>query len=125
MAVKQPANKVKAYKWKKGQSGNPKGRPPKDLSLTSLLKDELDKHPEINGKTDPRTWRQLLVQAWLRGAMTKPVLLQMLIERLEGRVAQPITGDNGGPIEVAVDAKGTLISAINRLAARAGQGADS
>ena len=29
--------------WKPGESGNPRGRPPKQESLTSLLKEELDR----------------------------------------------------------------------------------
>lgn len=78
--------------WVKGQrSANPNGRPRKDVSLTSLLKTELDKVPE--GETKGRTWRQLLVLAWLTGSLKNPTLLFELLNRLEGRPVQPIQLD--------------------------------
>lgn len=67
---------------------NPNGRPCKDVSLTSLLKEEIEKVPL--GEKQGRTWRQLLVLAWLTGAMKNPVLLKELLERVEGKVTQPV-----------------------------------
>ena len=79
---------------------NEKGRPKKDVSLTSLLKVEIEKIPpeEKQGKT----WRQILVLAWLRGAMTNSTLLSLLLERLEGKVVQPVAGEDGKPIVIKV-----------------------
>ena len=43
-----------------------------------------------------------------------------LCDRYLGKPSQPISGEGGGPIKVEHDAKPKLISAINRLASRAG-----
>ena len=105
MSEKQKKSKGNGKPWQPGQSGNPKGRPKKDCSLTSLLKEELDKVPELkdkSGATNTKTWRQLLVQAWLLGAMKKSDLLKELLDRVEGKVAQPISGDKDNPIAMSV-----------------------
>lgn len=77
---------------------NPNGRPKKDISLTSLLKEEIEKIPQ--GEKQGRTWRQLLVLAWLTGAMKNPVLFKELLDRLEGKVTQPIGGDETNPVYI-------------------------
>jgi hypothetical protein len=97
-----PNSLANLKKIKPGEVRNPNGRPRKDVSLTSLLKAEMEKIPEVydkNGKKNTRTWRELLVEAWLRGALKNPVLLKELLDRLEGKVAQPVTGEGGGPIK--------------------------
>lgn len=76
------------------------GRPRKDCSLTSILKEEINKIPP--GEKQGRSWRQLLVLAWLTGAMKNPVLLKELLDRLEGKVTQPIAGEGGGPVTIKV-----------------------
>ena len=45
--------------WQKGQSGNPKGHPRKELSITSLLKQLLQDNPDE---------ALAVAQAWLKGA---------------------------------------------------------
>ena len=77
---------------------NPNGRPSKNISLTSLLKEELEKIPQ--GEKRGRTWRQLLVLAWLTGAMKNPVLFKELLDRTEGKVMQEVGGAGGQPIRI-------------------------
>ena len=87
--------------WKKGVSGNPNGRPCKDVSLTSLIKKYLEEVPDVKVGSGPntRTWRELIAQAWLVGAYKgNSVLFKELLDRLEGKVALPITGGEGQPL---------------------------
>ena len=89
--------------FQNGNHANPKGRPVKDCSLTSLLKLELDKHPVVNGVKSDMTWRELLVQSWLRTSMKNPVLFKEILDRVEGKVMQPVAGEDGGAIPVRIE----------------------
>ena len=100
---KAVANRGADGKFLPGNNANPKGRPVKDCSITSLLKEELDKIP--TGEKQGRTWRQLLVLAWLTGAMKNPVLFKELLERVEGKVLQPIGGQDGEPIKYEISVR--------------------
>ena len=73
----------------KGQSGNPKGRPPKHECLTSLLKEELGK---VNASDkEGRTWKELIVIATLRLAMKgNPAALREVWDRVDGKVRQDL-----------------------------------
>lgn len=98
-------NSLKNLKpFRKGNCANPTGRPPKDVSLTSLLKKYIDEIPErVKGKVNTKTWRELLVEAWLIGAYKgNTVFFKELLERLDGKVPQSLTGEGGGPISVTV-----------------------
>jgi len=115
---KQPNNKnLNRGRWKTGESGNPRGRKAKDVTLTSLLKEELDKIPQ--GEKQGRTWRQLLVLAWLTGALKQPALLFELLNRLEGRPVQPIQLDIRREVErIAVESgldPNTVLVEANRI----------
>lgn len=45
-AKSSPADRLKPYQWKKGQSGNPGGLKKGTVSLLSLVKRKLAEHPE-------------------------------------------------------------------------------
>ncbi len=74
-------------RWKKGESGNPKGRPKKQDSLTSLLKEEITKICPAD--REKRTWKELIVRATLQLAMKgNATALKEVWERLDGKTLQ-------------------------------------
>lgn len=98
---KQGKNKKIPHRWKPGESGNPKGRPRKDVCLTSMVKELMDDVPElmVGNKKNEKTWRELIVQAWLVGSYKgNATFFKELLERIEGKVAQPLTGSEGEPL---------------------------
>ncbi|MBI4463172.1 MAG: hypothetical protein HY647_00575 [Acidobacteria bacterium] len=75
------------HRWKKGVSGNPRGRPKKRDSLTSLLKEEIKK--VCPADRQKRTWEELMVLATLQLAMKgNATALKEIWERLDGKVLQ-------------------------------------
>ncbi len=102
---KHPNSLKNLRPFQKGNSGNLNGRPPKDVSLTSLLKKYIETTPAlIDGKPNTKTWRELLVETWVFASHKgNPVLFKELLERLEGKVTQPVSGEGGGPIAVKIE----------------------
>ena len=84
--------------WPKGQSGNPKGRPKNEHSITAMLRKQLDKIADITledrTKNTEKTWAVLSVAAVLRGAASGDGrLTKELLDRLEGKVADKVQGE--------------------------------
>jgi len=105
-----------------GEARNPNGRPTNRLCLTAIARKKLGQPcPHDEGKT----WAEYLVDQWLEKAVKNAVYFCELLDRLEGKVTQPIAGEGGGPIGIEFDVKQKLISAINRLAARTGEAEDT
>ena len=74
-------------RWKKGTSGNPRGRPKKQARLTELLQDEIKKICPAD--REKRTWEHLIVRATLQLAMKgNATALKEIWERLDGKVPQ-------------------------------------
>jgi hypothetical protein len=93
------------HRWKKGVSGNPRGRPKKQDSLTSLLKEEIKKICPVDRQK--RTWGELMVLATLQLAMKgNPAALKEVWERLDGKVLQT------GKLELGADGKEIKISVV-------------
>ena len=75
------------HRWQKGTSGNPRGRPRKQDSLTSLLKEEIAKICPADREN--RTWKELIVLATLQLAMKgNATALKEVWERLDGKILQ-------------------------------------
>ncbi len=84
--------------WKKGQSGNPRGRPPRGVTMTNALKRLLAKRD-----TDGRPWRDVVAQALVDAALAGNVsAIKEIYERLDGKVeqGQEVSGPEGSPVQV-------------------------
>jgi len=109
----------------KGRNGNNHAN--KDYSITRIIKEMLDKPAverwlEVEDKGQRLTWRQAIAKRILIEAVRGNArVTNDLLDRLEGKVVQPIGGEDGGAIKVDIDAKGKLISILDRLASRAGE----
>ena len=93
-------------RWKKGVSGNPRGRPKKQDSLTSLLKKEMENICPADKKQ--RTWSELIVRATLQLAMKgNPAALHEVWDRSEGKLKQSLehsgTGSRAVVLRVVYD----------------------
>lgn len=79
--------------WKPGQSGNPKGRPRKNVCLTSLLKEEIKKaNPQDKKK---RTWAELIVIATMKLAIKgNPAALREVWDRIDGKAKDTVPNDD-------------------------------
>ena len=93
------------HRWKKGVSGNPRGRPKKRDTLTSLLKEEIKKICPADRQK--RTYEELMVLATLQLAMKgNAVALKEVWERLDGKVLQTekvqLASAEGREIKVSV-----------------------
>ena len=89
---------------KKGEVRNPYGRNgSEDKRLTTLLKKQIGQIGPIRINGHPATWEELIVRATMSLAIKgNPKALQIVWERLEGRMPLPLTGEANGPIRVTV-----------------------
>lgn len=84
------------YRFKKGQSGNPKGRPKKGDAITDIIRETLDQVREVRddetGRVRKRTLKQLLVNTLIRlGVVDKDLdAIKYLIDRCDGKPPQRI-----------------------------------
>ena len=80
---------TKDTKFKPGQSGNPKGRPPGTISLTTMIKQELEKCPE----GDKKTYADLIVKRILTKAIRDgdPQMIKTVWAYIDGLPKADIT----------------------------------
>ena len=81
---------TKDTKFKPGQSGNPKGRPPGTISLTTMIKQELDKCPDSDNK---KTYADLIVKRILTKAIKDgdPQMIKTVWAYIDGLPKADIT----------------------------------
>jgi hypothetical protein len=91
--------------WTKGQSGNPSGRP-------AVVKDFRDRCREFMDKDG---WRALFAMVH-EGGPNAYQALALIAAYAYGKPSQPITGEDGGPIQFAITA---LVADIHREAEKA------
>lgn len=113
--------------WKKGQSGNPKGRPPKEKCLVTMIEQYLcftvEQLKAEVAKPSTDVAHRLAIK-YILDCHEHPEHANKLMDRLYGQPKQSIeaTGKDGGPIEHSIDAKGKLLDELNRFIARTGAG---
>jgi len=78
----------KSHQWKKGQSGNPSGRP-KNKTLSNAYKSKLEE--AVPNDPEGRTWAELIAEAQVRDAVRGNVqAAREIADRTEGRPRQAI-----------------------------------
>jgi Family of unknown function (DUF5681) len=78
----------KPYQWKKGQSGNPSGRP-KSKTLSDAYRNKLEEL--VPNDPEGRTWAEIIAEAQVRDAVRGNVqAAREIADRTEGRARQAI-----------------------------------
>jgi hypothetical protein len=78
----------KPYRWQKGQSGNPSGRP-KSKTLSDAYRNKLEE--PVPNDPEGRTWAELIAEAQVRDAVRGNVqAAREIADRTEGRAKQAI-----------------------------------
>ena len=84
--VKQRKNSDNLTPWKKGQSGNPNGRPKKDRCISDILREQ-----GLNIIDGKHTNLQLIVEKLYEKASGGDLkAIDMIFDRLEGKPAQKV-----------------------------------
>jgi len=101
MADKQRSleNLKQGHGWKPGQSGNPKGRPPKPICLTGLFK-ELLTEIDPNDTAGRQRCHRFAERALLQAENGNAAYFKEIMDRMEGKVKLPIEAE--GIIELRV-----------------------
>src|SRR5271154_3735305 len=82
------AQEGKPHRWKKGQSGNPSGRP-KSKTLSDAYKNKLEEL--VPNDPERRTWAELIAEAQVRDAVRGNVqAAREIADRTEGKARQAI-----------------------------------
>lgn len=92
---KNRADLLKPYQWKKGQSGNPAGRPPNPVSLTAILNRKLAEHPE-----DAEAIVNALIALGKRPSLTQLGAIDKIFDRVDGKVAETHRIEGEFPVRI-------------------------
>ena len=83
--------------------GNPKNNhAQKNISLTRIARDKLALPCPYD---KDKTWAEYIVERWLSQAVENATYFRELMDRLEGKVLQPIGGDEDKPLYLNIQVK--------------------
>jgi len=106
LAISDPrrADHLEPYKWKKGESGNPLGRPKGEVNLSMRLRKQLlEALPDC--KTDA-VKADLVILALVEEARSGNIqAIQMILDRLEGKVTDKVDVTGAAVIFNVIEAK--------------------
>ena len=88
-------NHLEKFKWKKGQSGNPDGRPTGSISLVERLKAHLRRHPE-----DVENIIQGLVALGIDPSASQLGAIKEMMDRVDGKVTETHKIEGELPIRI-------------------------
>ena len=94
---------LEPYRWKKGQSGNTKGRPKGTVGLSKRIEERL---LEAISGDDPRQLADLLAGAIVKTMLQDPVKAERLISKFMDRDEGPV--EKGSVVQIGIDARGTV-----------------
>ena len=103
---KQPNNNrypnLRGPRWKKGESGNPAGRPKKEKLLEPLIR-ELLESKVLDGPHKGKEWKRLVAEALVRNLIKgNAAAIKEILQRIDGPVVQEVGGPDGEPVEIHV-----------------------
>ena len=84
---------LKQYQFKPGQSGNPGGRPKGSVSIEAELRRRL-----ADGEAGEKIVQGLVTQALRQALEGDYKFFNMILERIDGRIADRLAGHDGGPL---------------------------
>jgi len=88
--------------FKKGESGNPDGRPKGQRNYKTIYREALIKLGELKGKTPDELEEALLSKAITKGLKGDFAFYKDVMDRIHNKATQPIGGPDDGPIEITV-----------------------
>jgi len=94
------ANHLEPYRWKKGQSGNTKGRPVGAVGLNKRIEERLLEETKTG---DSRQLADLLAGAIVKVMLQDPIKAERLISRFMDRDEGPV--EKGSAIQIGIDAR--------------------
>ncbi len=115
MSLNSHKNIVKALEVLKGNN-----HAKADISITAIQR-EMMRELCPYAKDHTWTWAYAIAEAGMKDALTEEKARENLKDRMEGKIAQPVIGENDKPIQVEIDVKPKLISLLNRLLTRSGE----
>ena len=82
---------IKEHEFKKGQSGNPNGRPKGSRNLTTILREMLEEEIEVNvdGVKTKKQFQEVIVRKLLQKANEGNLkAIEQILDRMEGKPVQ-------------------------------------